>query len=291
MKNVMVVSWLTATNNNGKFVMSINKRRRTAQNLVQMTADSATSNSALTIAPPSKLFTLCVPTAGMEELVLAVGGISGRVGCKFERPILVRRRQHRLRNYCTSTSASHSDDDDDDDVNKTNNFGAKTTTSSKSPPQPQQQSLTVSKRQQKKQRLEDFTLHGIPGLRTVAFHAGEEDDSTTRITFTSNVFCVEGTVAHMLCRVDTVLQQPQQDEGDDDDDKETNNDNTGNSVNNVVDDEHYLVSATIVDAYVQNDYFDTSTNQFCPRPHGCRPTPPFLSFLGSQTFGYVVPST
>jgi flavin reductase (DIM6/NTAB) family NADH-FMN oxidoreductase RutF len=64
--NVMVLSWLTATNNEGNFVFSVCKRRYTASLLVE-----------------GKVFTLSVPVKGMEKLVLHVGGISGRFGSKF----------------------------------------------------------------------------------------------------------------------------------------------------------------------------------------------------------------
>jgi len=65
-KNVMVLSWLTATNNAGGFMFSICKRRYTASNLNE-----------------NAFFTLSVPVRGMEELVRGVGSVSGRVGSKF----------------------------------------------------------------------------------------------------------------------------------------------------------------------------------------------------------------
>lgn len=67
--NVMVISWLTATNNEGDFIMSINKRRHTARNL----SCSATSTE----------FTLSIPVKSMEDIVLNIGSTSGRVSSKF----------------------------------------------------------------------------------------------------------------------------------------------------------------------------------------------------------------
>jgi len=86
--NVMVLSWLTATNNNGHFMFSLCKRRHTASMLMQ-----------------DSIFTLSVPVRGMEELVKHVGGVSGRLGSKFsanhhtqpEKPASV---------PCTSTSST-----------------------------------------------------------------------------------------------------------------------------------------------------------------------------------------
>jgi len=65
-KNVMVLSWLTATNNDGQFMFSLNKRRHTAS-----------------ILHEGALFTLSIPVQGMEELVRNVGSVSGRFGSKF----------------------------------------------------------------------------------------------------------------------------------------------------------------------------------------------------------------
>lgn len=65
-KNVMVLSWLTATNNDGRFVFSISKRRFTSRLLEQQ-----------------KTFTLSVPKKGMEDMVLNVGAVSGRSVDKF----------------------------------------------------------------------------------------------------------------------------------------------------------------------------------------------------------------
>jgi flavin reductase (DIM6/NTAB) family NADH-FMN oxidoreductase RutF len=60
--NAMTVSWLTPVDNRGGFVMSLNGQRHTAHNL--------------THCDPS--FTLSPGAAGMEALLLAVGGCSGR---------------------------------------------------------------------------------------------------------------------------------------------------------------------------------------------------------------------
>lgn len=65
-QNVMVISWLAATNNQGKFMMSINKNRHTAQ--------------ILTLKESNVEFVLCVPVSGMETLVKNVGSVSGKWG-------------------------------------------------------------------------------------------------------------------------------------------------------------------------------------------------------------------
>ena len=61
-----MLSWLTASNNNGQFVFSLNRRRYTTEIL-------------------QSAFVLCVPVAGMEDLVRDVGSISGLTVNKFNK--------------------------------------------------------------------------------------------------------------------------------------------------------------------------------------------------------------
>jgi len=87
-KNVMVLSWLTATNNAGGFMFSICKRRYTASNLNNNNEKDA-------------FFTLSVPVRGMEELVRGVGSVSGSVGSKFPQD-----HPHALTNATTAVGSS-----------------------------------------------------------------------------------------------------------------------------------------------------------------------------------------
>jgi flavin reductase (DIM6/NTAB) family NADH-FMN oxidoreductase RutF len=64
--NVMVLSWLTATNNEGKFLFSIHKHRHSASLLLRQ-----------------EHFVLSVPVHGMETLLRQVGSVSGAYGSKF----------------------------------------------------------------------------------------------------------------------------------------------------------------------------------------------------------------
>lgn len=65
-RNVLVISWLTAVNNEGRLVLSINSSRYSTGLLKQ-----------------SGFFSLSVPVEGMEQLICDVGGLSGRFGSKF----------------------------------------------------------------------------------------------------------------------------------------------------------------------------------------------------------------
>jgi flavin reductase (DIM6/NTAB) family NADH-FMN oxidoreductase RutF len=65
-RNVMVLSWLTATNNEGKLLFSIHKHRHSTTLLLHQ-----------------KHFLLSVPVHGMETLIRQVGSVSGASGSKF----------------------------------------------------------------------------------------------------------------------------------------------------------------------------------------------------------------
>lgn len=67
-RNVMTVSWLTASDNLGHFLLSLNRGRHTAAHM----------------AVPGSLFVLAVPTAAMRATVLQIGACSGRDVDKLE---------------------------------------------------------------------------------------------------------------------------------------------------------------------------------------------------------------
>ncbi|KAE8876299.1 hypothetical protein PF002_g26351 [Phytophthora fragariae] len=67
-RSLMTITWLTAINNQGGFICSMNATRHTAKFMNQSGA----------------VFVLNVPVRGMEELVLAVGGSTGADMDKFE---------------------------------------------------------------------------------------------------------------------------------------------------------------------------------------------------------------
>ena len=54
----------------------------------------------------------------------------------------------------------------------------------------------------------------------------------------------------------------------------------------VIDDDHYLILGEVTRAFVHCSCWDAAKNFFRPDDQ----SPPYLTFLGSQTFGYVVAS-
>lgn len=97
--------------------------------------------------------------------------------------------------------------------------------------------------------------HGIEGL--VATKIG----TSQGITDEDEPFAIQGTVAHLVCESYNILDQQSQ----------------------IIDDDHYLVMAQVKDAYVDKEYWDEKKKLF--RPSSA--SNPYLTFFGSQTFGYV----
>jgi flavin reductase (DIM6/NTAB) family NADH-FMN oxidoreductase RutF len=207
--NVMVVSWLTATNNTGQFVFSINHRRHTASLLLFPNGNRETPSSAAKIGA---LFTLSVPVQGMEDMVRSVGQVSGS----------------RVNKFATSASNAVPSSFDDIPCHSSNHH----------PPI----------RPLAKNQL-PIGEHGIPGLVAIP--------PVTLCSDASSLVCIDGTVAHMVCRVEQVFEAK----------------------------DHWLVMAQIEAASVHSSYWDHEKNLFRPLTVG---VPPYLSFFGSQTFGYVV---
>jgi flavin reductase (DIM6/NTAB) family NADH-FMN oxidoreductase RutF len=244
-RNVMVVSWLTATNNSGRFMMSIHKRRYTAAILTRFVnggGDNGSSSGTSDDCTPHKAeFVLSVPVQGMEDLVLNVGKASGRwTTSKF--PLDHRGDEH------SSSNTSSIDKPD------------------------------------KKRKAFERGIDGLVAVRLGCSHELSEKEN--------DLFAIQGTVAHLHCRIYRIV------DGVD---------------GNVIDDDHRLILAEVLDAYVRTDYWNADKRQFRPtrkvvveknrqvigsddddddvaRPSLPPPTPPpYMTFFGSQSFGYVLP--
>lgn len=233
-RNVMVLSWLTATNNSGRFLFSINKSRYSTELLAPQRSGDKTGVE----------FLLSVPVKGMEELVKDVGSISGRCCCKFQ-------------SNSTSPNGEESRIRTDPPEGTCDN---------------------LSNRQRKKLRLDTIKNNGILGLIPVPLgYAGSLERS--------GLFAIKGTVAHLRCRTYAVIGPHP-------------SDNLGEMSNNAnstkrpsIDDDHLLIMAEVIDAYVHPSYWNPTKLLFCPQQReGEEAVSPYLTFFGSQTFGYVVSS-
>ena len=241
-RNVMVLSWLTATNNEGRFMFSIHKSRHSTSLLCR--------NSGADTSPfrTGTEFTLSVPVQGMEQLVLDVGSMSGRRWSKFEN----------------------------------NEYGAASERSGIDAAQ------HMSKRQRKKQRQERLSLHGVAGLVPVSL--GSSHSRHTSTLSPSSLFAIKGTVAHLKCRTYGVIGTPaapltgskrEHPSGP----AEMEAGAVDGTAPPVIDPQHLLVLAEVTEAYVHPAYWDHEKLLF--RPLSAENIPPYLTFLGSQTFGYI----
>jgi flavin reductase (DIM6/NTAB) family NADH-FMN oxidoreductase RutF len=209
----MVLSWLSATNNAGSMVFSINKSRYTASMLMKQHSSYR----------PAR-FTLCVPTKGMELCLLRTGSVSGRSGSKFRQDHETEELQIPQEDLREMSHHQHN----------------------------------MSKRQKRKLEKEQLS-YGVPGL--VACRIGTDECYEDNHTTDETMLAIHGTIAHLECSVTKVMD-------------------------GVVDDQHLLVTAQVTKAFVQSNYWDESKNLFRP----AEGFPPYMTFFGSQTLGYVVPN-
>jgi flavin reductase (DIM6/NTAB) family NADH-FMN oxidoreductase RutF len=115
------------------------------------------------------------------------------------------------------------------------------------------QEAAIGRRQKKKQpRLSK----GVPGLKAISIGHVSNNKGQSDL----NLFAIDGTVAHLQCKAYQIMTDP------------------------VIDEDHNLILARVEAAYVHTDYWNTAKNLFQPQNVD---TPPYLTFLGSQTFGYV----
>jgi len=240
-RNVMVLSWLTATNNEGHFLFSIHKSRYSSQLLLAPRGVDGSSDGGSNYIGVE--FSLSVPVKGMEEIVLDVGSISGRFCSKFQ-------------SDAAATSLVE--------------VGLVAQ-------QPEGMDDNLSNRRRKKQKKQNIKDNGIIGL--VPIPIGNEGES--------DLFAIKGTVAHLRCRAYSVIGNPSSDNLDATIEKAY----CANSTQPAVDDDHLLIMAEVIDAYVHPSYWDPNKMLFRPLTKEREQTvPPYLTFFGSQTFGYVVSS-
>ena len=247
--NVMTLSWITPTNNSGRFMFSINKNRYSASLLAPpaeerhqkrkhaqtKSSDDEPEHDAEHDANNYQAgieFALSVPVQGMEQVVLDVGSISGRVGSKFPSS---RDSEHGVANEETN----------------------------------------LSNRKRKKLRMEQLSLHGVDGLIPVPL-GGPTPDTSSGLSSAPPLFAIKGTVAHLKCRTYAVIGSSKS-EGETAD--------SANCAEAHIDHDHLLVMAKVIDGYVHPSYWDDKKFMFRPLS---KDVPPYLTFFGSQTFGYVV---
>ena len=256
-KNVMVVSWLSPTNNNGRFMMSINKRRHTSTVLL----DSYTAAKANNDYNSTAKFVLSVPVAGMEELVLNVGKVSGRWG-KSKFP-----KDHDMTKKVNEDLKERKE-------GSSTNMSQKVSSSSSSLLSSSTTRSANEENPKRKKKFQRFS-HGIEGLHAIQVGSSDEYDHLLSSS-SSSVFAIQGTVAHMVCQIYNIPSL---------------NHNNNDDSSTIIDEDHDLILCEIIDAYVNCDYWDETKKQFIPQNDSDDDAipipPPYLTFLGSQRFGYI----
>ena len=119
----------------------------------------------------------------------------------------------------------------------------------------------TSKRKAKTKRKRIMSTVGIPGLEAEPLQcqqvpSAKQHDNGNML---SSPFAIRGTVAHLKCSIYKLMED-------------------------VIDDDHLLILARVTAASVHSSYWDSSKNTFRPK----NGSPPYLTFFGSQEFGYVV---
>ena len=282
-RSVMVLSWLSPANNDGRFMLSIKRSRYTASILAPPRRGEDGSGSKSPFRTGVE-FVLSVPVRGMERRVLEVGSVSGRFGSKFPK---------------TRSSSDGTD-------------AASPAGAVPAEPSRMERGL-MSNRQRKRLKMHRLAALGVEGLRPVpvgryASAFGEEDLDD------DDLFAVEGTVAHLRCRTRNVMGRCGEcdgeevtmtqamsltpNEGDDEEGASGKRkrqradvgspagvgDHNGQE-DDVIDETHLLLLADVVEAHVHPSYWDSDKLLFRPRS---KDVAPYLTFFGSQTFGFVV---
>jgi len=111
----------------------------------------------------------------------------------------------------------------------------------------------------------------------------------------SSLFSIKGTVAHLKCRTyavigtptvaETLTESKDRNNGGKAERETADSIECDDTIPPGIDHEHLLVMAEVIDAYVHPSYWDVNKLLFRPLSTD---VPPYLTFFGSQTFGYVM---
>ncbi|KAL7565479.1 hypothetical protein ACA910_012218 [Epithemia clementina (nom. ined.)] len=277
-RNVQVLSWLTATNNEGSFVFSINHRRHTASFLLMQNQhdDGVLSNNN---QKDERFFSLSVPVQGMEQLLLDVGSCSGRFGSKFPSDHTDNVTSKQSFDLPETASSSAEEQDQEHAAGAMAASEATPTSSTTNAQEGRSPNISGTRNRQRKQPPKTRFPIGIPGLELVRVGsiAAAPNQTTPR---TDHHFAgIEGCVAHLYCRVLQCIAHPTISPNHYKDSREC-----ATKLNPDRPQQHSLVLAQVETAYVHSHYWDGQKKLFRPQNQH---VPPYLTFFGSQTFGYV----
>ena len=123
----------------------------------------------------------------------------------------------------------------------------------------QDESVKCDKSKASKDKKRRRFQNGIEGLHTVQIGSSTEEPKSE-----SESFAVKGTVAHLKCCTYRIV------DGKD---------------GSAIDEDHHLILCEVRAAFVHSQYWDDEKKRFRPKS---RDVPPYMTFFGSQAFGYVM---
>lgn len=198
-------------------------------------------------------FVLNIPAHGFEETVLAIGKNTGADGDKFEKLGIATCGPGWEPLTSDESGAPDSDEGSDDDDD-----GARAAATSAPPQNPfallggESSSEEEDSSDEKSARVQDRSQNG--GGDSISDPAAAKS-ATKDPTRSGELIAIAGAMCHIVCKVRSMTEE----EG------------------------HWLVQAEMTEAFVRRSYWNGK--QLCARDPS---VPPFLTFLGSQRFGYVV---
>lgn len=253
-RNVMTISWLTATSNHGEFVCSMNASRYSAHLLAAQGASGDCVGSS---------FVLSVPVAGMETIVKAIGGCSGKdaaqsgakdkiaqLGVQICRP-----GNKPIREQPPTLTA-----------------GAKAASVAAA-------AVAAASASSASAAASSSSSQGAPKLS-----AADEESLADIEDAALDLIAVSGCAAHLVCRVVSSCCANASHAGDHrvtDANSSSAHCSTASHTPRVS--AHNILFCSVVRAYVHRDYWANGNNFIATTPR----TPPYLTFLGSGNFAHV----
>ena len=194
-------------------------------------------------------FVLNIPAHGFEETVLAIGKNTGADGDKFEKLGIATCGPGWEPLAADETGAPESDEGSDDDAD-----GAREANMSASLKNPFAL-LGGDSSSEEEDSSDEKSARGQKAGGDCISDPAAAKSATKDPTRSGELVAIAGAVCHIVCKVRSMAEE----EG------------------------HWLVQAEMTEAFVRRSYWNGK--QLCARDP-C--VPPFLTFLGSQRFGYVV---
>ena len=299
--NVMVLSWLTPTSNQGRFVFSINKSRYSASLLAPLgrrwqtvgVKTATTMSTAVERMDDKEAHVNDVNTDETGEETTAIFESndenetyvddiiigSYQTGIEFTLSVPTRGMEQIILDVGSISGKNWSKFPSPSREGKIrgschqSNFASTSMTMNDEGVREVDEKESLSGRRRKKLRRQQLYENGVSGLNPIPL-------GYTQPRSDLFPFAIEGTVAHLLCRTYAVIGSPHSHPRTAFHKDETTP--MHQPAPPIIDEDHLLILAEVTDAYVHPSYWDDAKSIFRPLSEA---VPPYMTFLGSQTFG------